>query len=300
MKIGIFGTPNTIESKWLEEEAQKRGHTVLRFSTNDLIYKVQNNKFTIESPFDLKSIDIFLVRGMIKRTEIKGTIIKSGTEALLFLRYINDVLEKPIVDERLAKKTYIRSKMATFLQLSKANLPMPLTLKFPNKEEALKNINEIPYPIIVKDLEGSKGQDIYKIDTKKSLIAFIKKKENIARFEFQEFLPTDGDIRVLVIGYNKVIGAMKRYLVPGDFRANISQGAKAEKYKLTPEVIGLAKKATEVTNTEFAGVDLIESKGKFYIIEVNRAPQFRGFRKYTGIDPSPFVIDYLEEKFSRK
>ena len=114
-------------------------------------------------------------------------------------------------------------------------------------------------------------------------------------FLFQEFLPTDGDIRVLVVGY-KAIGAMKRHLVPGDFRANISQGADAEKFQLTPEIIEYAEKAAKITNTEFAGVDLIESKGKFYVIEVNRSPQFKGFRKYTKVDPSPFIINYLEEK----
>ena len=65
---------------------------------------------------------------------------------------------------------------------------------------------------------------------------------------------------------------------------------------MTEKIIKLAKKAAKLTFTEFAGVDLIESKGKFYVIEVNRAPQFKGFRKYTRIDPSSFVIDYLEQK----
>ena len=100
---------------------------------------------------------------------------------------------------------------------------------------------------------------------------------------------------MLVIG-NKAIGAMKRFVITGDFRANISQGAKAEKYKLNKELEKLAIQAAQVTDTEFAGVDFIESNGKYYIIEVNRTPQFKGFRKYTGVDASPFVIDYLENK----
>ena len=93
---------------------------------------------------------------------------------------------------------------------------------------------------------------------------------------------------------------MKRFVIPGDFRANISQGAKAEKYNLPKEAKEIAIKAAKITKTEFAGVDLIESRGKYYVIEVNRAPQFRGFKKYTGIDPSPFIIDYLENKVNRK
>jgi ribosomal protein S6--L-glutamate ligase len=114
-------------------------------------------------------------------------------------------------------------------------------------------------------------------------------------FLFQEYLPNDGDIRILVIGY-KAIGAMKRIKPKDDFRANISQGAKAVKFELNKELIKLAEGAARATQTEFAGVDIIESKGKYYIIEVNRTPQFRGFKQYTKVDPSPFIVDYLEEK----
>lgn len=296
MKIGILGSPKAIESIWLEEEAKKRGHEAIRFSTNELIYKVINNKFLIDSPYDFPSFDIFIVRAIMKRIRIGDTIVKSGTKSFLFLRYVNDILKKLIVDERLAKKLYIPSKMATSLVLSKAKLPLPLSFEFPSRQEILKNIKALPFPLIIKDLQGSKGQNIYKINSKKELRVFLNQKENISQFEFQEYLPTDGDIRILVIG-DKVLGAMKRFVIPGDFRANISQGAKAEKFELTSEVATIAKKAAKITETEFAGVDLIESDGKFYIIEVNRAPQFKGFRKYTGINPSPFVIDYLERKY---
>ena len=60
-----------------------------------------------------------------------------------------------------------------------------------------------------------------------------------------------------------------------------------------------AKKAAKITQTEFAGVDLIKSKGKYYLIEVNRAPQFKGFREYTKINPCPEIIDYLEKKVAK-
>lgn len=299
MQIGILGSPKSIESIWLEEEANKRGHKVVRFSSADFSFRMKGNKFTVISQFNIKEIDIFLVRGIYRSYFVDNIHFNKATESLLFLRYVNDILKKPIVDERLATRPIIMSKMATSMDLSKADLPQPTTFQFRHKKEILKNLDNLPYPVIVKNPAGRKGKNIYKIDTKETLKKFLNKMPNLMPFLFQEFLPTDGDIRALVVGY-KAIGAMKRHLVPGDFRANISQGADAEKFELTPKVKELAEKAARITETEFAGVDLIESKGKFYVIEVNRSPQFKGFRKYTKVNPSPFIIDYLEQKINKK
>lgn len=298
MKIGIIGSPKAIESIWLEEEAKKRGHKVERFTSSELIFKVDNNKFAIDSRYNLESFDIFLVRGIFRSYFVDDLYFNKSTESLLLLRFLHDVLKKPIVDERLVKRPLIMSKMATSLDLSKANLPQPKTFQFNRKEVILKNLDVIPYPVMIKNPAGRKGKNIYKIDSKENLKEFLKKMPDLFPFQFQEYLPTDGDIRILVIGY-KAIGAMKRHLVKGGFVANISQGANAEKYDLTSEVKEIAEKAAKVTETEYAGVDLIESKGKFYVIEVNRSPQFRGFRKYTKLDPSTFIINYLEEKASK-
>lgn len=295
MKIGILGSPNAIETLWLEQEGKKRGHEITRFSTRDLSFKSDSKTFKVISKYNFYVFDIFLIRGIYRSYFVKNLYFNISTEAFLFLRYAHDVLNKPIVDERLATKPTILSKMATSLNLNKVNLPQPATFQFASKNEVLRNLDKIPYPVIIKNPAGRKGENMYKIDSKNKLEIFLKKVPQHFPFLFQQYLPTDGDIRILVIG-DKVIGAMKRLLIPGDFRANISQGAKAEKFKLTDETVELAKKAAKATETEFAGVDLIESEGKFYVIEVNRAPQFRGFRKYTKVDPSPYVIDYLEKK----
>lgn len=299
MIIGILGSPKTVESKWLEEEAQKRSHEVIRFTTSDFSFITKDNRFSIESEFDFSKFDVFLVRGLFRSYEVKGIQFNKSTESFLFLRYVHDILKKPIVDERLVKNTTIISKMATSLNLSKEKLPQPNTFQYPNKETILSNLDNLTYPIIVKNPAGRQGRNIFKVDNEEELNKLLNDFPREIPFLFQQYLPTDGDIRVLVVGY-KIIGAMKRFVIPGDFRANISQGAKAEKYNLPKEAKEIAIKAAEITKTEFAGVDLIESKGKYYVIEVNRAPQFRGFKKYTGIDPSPFIIDYLENKVNRK
>lgn len=295
MKIAILGSPNTIESLWMEEEATKRGHTIERFSIKDIVFSCKGGKFTVVSKYDLASFDIFLMRGMYLGFKIKGHYFNTATEYLLLLKYIHEVLKKPIVDEVLVTRPQILNKMSTALDLSRANLPQPETHQYNTKEEVLRKIKCFTYPMIVKDPGGRKGINIFKIDTKSELRQFLRRVPDQMPYLFQEYLKTDGDIRVFVVGF-KAIGAMKRFVISGDFRANISQGAHAEKFPITKEVSDIAERAAKATGIEVAGVDLIESEGKFYVIEVNRAPQFKGFRKFTGGDPSPFIIDYLEQK----
>jgi hypothetical protein len=133
MNIGILGSPKAIESQWLEDEGKKRGHKVIRLSSSEFSFQVNNNKFNIISRYNLEDIDIFLVRGIWRSYFVDNIYFNKSTESLLILRYINDVLKKPIVDERLVKKPILMSKMATSLDLAKLNLPVPKTFQFINK-----------------------------------------------------------------------------------------------------------------------------------------------------------------------
>lgn len=291
-----MGSPESVESIWLEKEAKKRKHRVKRISLNDVYFDVRNKKFEVHSKDDFCEFDIFLVRGISKNYSFESMNFDKINEVLLLLKYLYQDLGKIIVDEKLVKAPYLVSKMNTSLELSRAGLKQPKTIQYISKNTILENISDFSYPIIVKSPIGRKGVGIYKVKSEQELMSLLNKAQEAFPYLFQEFLPNDGDIRVLVVGY-KAIGAMKRFIVPGDFRSNISQGAKAEKYVMTEDVKKIAEAAAIATKTEFAGVDLIESEGEFYVIEVNRAPQFRGFRKYVRLDPSPFVIDYLEKKF---
>ena len=48
----------------------------------------------------------------------------------------------------------------------------------------------------------------------------------------QEQIKTDYDVRVIVVN-GEVKGAMKRPIIEGDFRSNVSQGSEPEIHQLT-------------------------------------------------------------------
>ena len=52
----------------------------------------------------------------------------------------------------------------------------------------------------------------------------IYKQNKDADVLIQEYIKTDGDVRVVIAG-SDIIGTMKREVVEGDFRSNYTQGA---------------------------------------------------------------------------
>jgi RimK family alpha-L-glutamate ligase len=185
-----------------------------------------------------------------------------------------------------------------YLRQVKENLPFPKSAVVFNAKGAQKALRDFSFPLILKKSESRQGKGIYKVEDEKELVRIIEElKQESSSFVMREFIPNDGDIRVFTVGY-KAIGAMKRTPRPGDFRSNISQGGSGEKFDLTsdPKVREIAEKASWVTATEIAGVDIIiNRKTKLpYILEINPGPQFEGLEKYTQTNAALEIIKYFE------
>ena len=66
------------------------------------------------------------------------------------------------------------------------------------------------------------------------MVQLIYKQDPETDILIQEYIKTDGDIRVVIVGDN-IIGTMKREVVEGDFRSNYTQGGGVKPYKLSEE-----------------------------------------------------------------
>ena len=106
------------------------------------------------------------------------------------------------------------------------------------------------------------------------------------------------DIRALVVG-RKVVAAMKRQAVSGEFRSNLHRGGKARKVRLSPEYRRTALAAARVLGLTVAGVDLIESGEGPMVMEVNSSPGLEGIQKTTGVDVASAIIEHIETAVSR-
>ncbi len=180
----------------------------------------------------------------------------------------------------------VKDKLRIHQILAESNLPTPKTmlLKFPVNIELVEE--EINFPLIIKDINGTEGQGIYLCESSlkfKELMELLDSyKENIHMI-IQEFISGSKgtDLRVIVIG-GKVIGCIKRTATDGSFKANYSLGAKIEPFQLNPEIESLALETAKLLNLETAGIDLLFNEEGYKVLEANSSPGFEGFEKVNG------------------
>lgn len=145
-----------------------------------------------------------------------------------------------------------------------------------DKNEILEFFEAHKHKMILKPLEGSGGRGVYLIDkNEKNLNQIIKNLSAQGYIIAQQYLPAakDGDVRVLLLN-GKILekdgkyGIIKRVSGEGEFRSNISQGAKPEASELTEHI----QKIVEVIGPKlkrdghfFVGLDVVKDK----LIEIN-------------------------------
>ena len=155
-------------------------------------------------------------------------------------------------------------------------------------------------PLIVKLLEGTQGKGVVLAETKKAAESVINAFKSLnANILVQEFIKEANgkDIRCFVID-GKVVAAMQREALPGEFRANIHLGGTASIIKITPEEKKIAIKATKAMGLKVAGVDIIRSSKGPLLLEVNSSPGLEGIEAATEKDIASLMIKAIERNLN--
>jgi RimK family alpha-L-glutamate ligase len=282
MKIAIFHCEEIPTLFMLADAAKKVGFESFVFHYQDIRVFISNNDFDLKvGDVSLKDFDAVFCRGFWdyqQEVSMLADFCKNNKIALF---------DSALYTRQFISKIY---DLVCF-QLNKFPIPKTIFLEQGIKDEEIL-CKELKFPMVVKENRSRMGNKVFLINDRKKLhellegITADQKTLAADTYQFQEFIPADYDIRVIVLG-GKVLGAIERRSAdPNEFRHNVSLGGVAKKMEITPEMEKLAVKAAKVLNYELAGVDLIVNRetGKFYIIEVNRSPGFGGFIQATGID----------------
>ena len=101
----------------------------------------------------------------------------------------------------------------------------------------------------------------------------------------------------------KVLSTMKRPVIEGDFRSNVSQGSKPQKIDLTELEIEQSLLAAKAVGGLWTAVDFIPSKNREkdppFILEVNSSPGTEGMEEATGRNISKEIIQFIRDKDNR-
>lgn len=196
-----------------------------------------------------------------------------------------------------------RDKFRSLQLLARKGIPMPRTSFAQSPDDTEDLIRMVGgAPLVIKLLEGTQGKGVILADSQQSAVSIINAfKEMSANILVQEYIEESRgtDIRCFVIG-DKVVAAIKRQAKEGDFRANVHQGGKAIKVKLSPEERAIAVCAAKTMGLKVAGVDLIRSNHGPLVLEINSSPGLEGIEKATHVNIAAKIIQYIEKNAKPK
>ncbi|WP_297485224.1 helix-hairpin-helix domain-containing protein [Sulfurimonas sp.] len=168
----------------------------------------------------------------------------------------------------------------------KYGLPIPKTYIYYNHKNADKFLKKCEYPKIIKKSYGPSnygGYFVHKVDSYKEARELFDEKRYHPEY-FQDFVPMEADIRVMLIGH-KPVCAFWRRAPEGEWLTNTSQGGSMDYNDVPKSVLDLAVKVSKAAKAEYWACDVAYGKdGKVRILEC--ATAFAAF---------PYIRDWIGE-----
>jgi [lysine-biosynthesis-protein LysW]--L-2-aminoadipate ligase len=186
-------------------------------------------------------------------------------------------------------------KYLTTAALVRQQIPTPRTLLAFTPEAALRALDEIGYPAVLKPVVGSWGRLLARVNDRDAAEAILEHKETLGSYQhsifyIQEYIPKpERDIRAFVVG-DRTICAI--YRASEHWITNTARGASATCCPVTPELDGLCRAAARAVGGGVLAVDVLESQRGLLVNEVNATMEFRNSIAPTGVDIPGIVADY--------
>lgn len=259
-------------------------------------------------------IEILMEKGSINFL-INSKPLSDYKDHLIFIRtikhygFISYILSQlaikegiQVIDEQHQYMAHF-GKLHQMFYLAKEDMLIPKTYFAPTySEKHIENaINYLQLPIVIKEFEVDRGEGVYLAKTEEELRLLLKDLEE-TEVLFQEFIPNDYDYRLLVLGGKTVVVEKRIRTDKNEFRNNISVGGIEEFVSLDSipkEMAALAQEAARHNHLQIAGVDfIIDKDNNFYILEVNRAPQFTPDKSVSNEIPE--LTNYLVNLCQKK
>lgn len=274
IRIGFLYTRIRVEEKLLLEELSARPEVeVVRINDEEEFFDIQEKG----SP-----VDVLFERSV---SYSRGLYVSRIFEA----RRVPAV-NSSLVAERCGDK-YVTSQI-----LVNAGIPSPRVLMAFSEDAALKAIESIGYPCVLKPVIGSWGRLLAKVDDRYAAEAIIEHKAilggyNHQIFYIQEYITKPGrDIRAFVIGTEPICAI---YRSSENWITNTARGGIASNCPLTPEIRDLCTRTAEAIGGGLLAIDLFETGSGLTVNEVNHTMEFRNSIHTTGVNIPQKMVDYL-------
>ena len=171
----------------------------------------------------------------------------------------------------------------------------PLRVAF-TEESALRAIEELGYPVVLKPAVGSWGRLLSKVNDREAAETILEHKSILGSYHhsiffIQKYVEKNGrDIRSFVVG-DECIAAI--YRSSQHWITNTARGAKASGCPVTPEIADVSLRAARAVGGGILAIDLFETEGGLLVNEINYTMEFRNSIDTTGVDIPARMVDHL-------
>jgi [lysine-biosynthesis-protein LysW]--L-2-aminoadipate ligase len=273
MKIGFLHSLLRPDEKLLLDEFRKR---------NIELVKIDDRKLQFNLGKDYIDVDIVVERCI------------NHSRALHALRLLEISGIKCINSFSVA--SICGDKLLTSAVLVEHNIPQPEVRVAFTEESALKAIEEMGYPVVLKPAVGSWGRLISKINDRDAAEALLEHKKILGSyhhsiFYIQKFIETGGrDIRAFVVDKDCIAAI---YRNSDHWITNTARGGIATKCEVTPGLNDIAVRAAKAVGGDVVAVDIFETDDGYLVNEVNYTMEFKNSITVTGVNIPSKIVDYV-------
>lgn len=164
------------------------------------------------------------------------------------------------------------SKLAQYMTFAIRGIPFPKSVYAHTSRLARSAEETLAYPMIIKSILASSGDDNYYVESRKQLDRVLSRHEG-QKFIAQEAIPNEGDFRIVTLS-DRALTVYRRVAAPGDHRNNVSKGGDSQyiSQEDTPDGMhDIALKAAQAVGRDVCGVDvMVDTRdGSMVVLEAN-------------------------------
>ena len=188
-------------------------------------------------------------------------------------------------------------KYLSLARLEAAGLPVPPTWVGERADGAMEAFERLGGDVVFKPIFGAEGRGLVRVGDVESCRRVARALEQVGAVLYvQKFIENPGhDLRVFVLG-GRVLGAIRRHAPPGDWRANVAVGGRAEGVSRDDEAASMALAASSAVGALVAGVDLLPGDSGLSVVEVNAVPGWRALAGATGVDVAAELTAFVADR----
>ena len=243
--------------------------------------------------------------GGINLTSVDGVLVRmmppGSLEQVIFRMDALHRLEAqgvPVLNPPRAVEAAV-DKYLALAMLEAGGLPVPETWVGESAAEAQEAFETLGGDVVVKPLFGSEGRGLVRVSDRELASRTFRTLERLGCVLYvQRHVANPGhDVRVFVLD-GIVLGAIRRFARPGEWRTNVAVGGRAERLDVEPDVERLAIRSARAVGATMAGVDLIPDRidGGWVVLEVNAVPGWKALADRTGVDVAAAILAHLRDR----